>query len=198
MNGRAPSARRARARYAVARTFRRQSCLRMLRASSPRVFAADERGAENALDRSGSVSLNRIFVPVGSADRASAALAIAAQLSSASGGTVRILHVREFEPPPPGRGPFYFESGAEATAVVERAVREVSTAGSRASGDVVDAGRSFVARAIVLEAEGWQADAIVLAHQPRSPVLGFLLRSVADDVIRMTSHPVLMVGPSAR
>jgi nucleotide-binding universal stress UspA family protein len=143
-------------------------------------------------------SLRRILVPVDTADRAAEALALAAKLSCALDGTVRIVHVRIFDPPVRGSGRFYPESRADAEAVVEHAVLDAWAYGSRATGEVVVAQRSRLGRAIVSAAEGWQAGVIVLARKPRRLLAGLLLRSVADEVMRRAGCPVLVVRPGSR
>jgi nucleotide-binding universal stress UspA family protein len=143
-------------------------------------------------------SLKRILVPVDANGRAADALALAAKLSCALGGAVRVVHVRIFDPPVRGSGRFYPESSADAEAVVEHAVLDAWACGSRASGEVVVAERSRLGRAIVSAAEGWQAGVIVLARRPRRGLARLLLPSVADQVMRRSGCPVLVVRPGSR
>jgi nucleotide-binding universal stress UspA family protein len=143
-------------------------------------------------------SLRRIFVPVDAAGRAADALALAAKLSCALDGAVRIVHVRIFDPPVRGSGRFYPESGADAEAIVEHAVLDAWASGSRATGEVVVAERSRLGRAIVSAAESWQADVIVLARRPRTVLARLLLRSVSDEVMRRAGCPVLVARRGSR
>jgi nucleotide-binding universal stress UspA family protein len=143
-------------------------------------------------------SLRRIFVPVDTGGRASDALALAAKLSCALDGAVRVVHVRIFDPPVRGSGRFYPESSADAEAVVEHAVLDTWASGSRASGEVVVAERSRLSHAIVSAAEGWQAGVIVVARRPRRAVGRLLSRSVADEVMRRAGCPVLVVRRGSR
>jgi nucleotide-binding universal stress UspA family protein len=143
-------------------------------------------------------SLKRILVPVDANGRAADALALAAKLSCALDGAVRVVHVRIFDPPVRGTGRFYPESSADADAVVEHAVLDAWACGSRASGEVVVAERSRLGRAIVSAAEGWQAGVIVLARRPRRGLARLLLPSVADQVMRRSGCPVLVVRPGSR
>jgi nucleotide-binding universal stress UspA family protein len=158
---------------------------------------ADDIRVAGSADHDGS-SLRRIFVPVDAAGHAADALALAARLSCALDGAVRVVHVRIFDPPVRGTGRFYPESSAEADAVVEHAVLDAWACGSRASGAVVVAERSRLGRAIVSAAEGWQAGVIVLARRPRPLLARLLLRSVADEVMRRAGCPVLVVRPASR
>jgi nucleotide-binding universal stress UspA family protein len=143
-------------------------------------------------------SLRRIFVPVGADGRAADAIALAARLSCALDGAVRVVHVRIFDPPVRGSGRFYPESSADAEAVVEHAVLDAWACGSQATGEVVVAERSRVGRAIVSAAVGWQAGVIVLARRPRPAVARLLRRGVADEVMRRADCPVLVVRPGSR
>jgi nucleotide-binding universal stress UspA family protein len=156
---------------------------------------ATEAGAPAA---AGGGQLRRIFVPIDGAGHAADALALAAKLSAALDGTVRVVHVRIFDPPVRNSGRFYPESSADAEAVVEHAVLDAWACGSRATGEVVVAERSHLGRAIVSAAEGWQAGLIVLARRPRRGLARLLVRSVADEVLHRASCPVLVVRPAYR
>jgi nucleotide-binding universal stress UspA family protein len=150
------------------------------------------------LDRApGGGPLRRILVPVDAAGHAADALAVAARLSLAVDGVVRVVHVRVFDPPIRGCGRFYPESRDDAAAVVEHALLDAWACGSRASGDVVIAERSRVARAVVTAAREWGAGLVVLARKPRLAVTRLFVPSVADDVMRRAGCPVLVVrrGP---
>jgi nucleotide-binding universal stress UspA family protein len=143
-------------------------------------------------------SLRRIFVPVDAAGHAAEALALAVRLSCALDGAIRVVHVRIFDPPVRGSGRFYPESRAAAEAVVEHAVLDAWACGSRATGAVVVAERSRLARAIVSAADSWQAGVIVLARRPRRLPTRLFLPSVADEVMRRADGPVLVVRPGSR
>jgi nucleotide-binding universal stress UspA family protein len=161
------------------------------------VWLGDETHVAASADHDGS-SLRRIFVPVDAAGHAADALALAARLSCALNGAVRVVHVRIFDPSVRGSGRFYPESSSDAEAVVQHAVLDAWACGSRATGEVVVAERSRLSRAIVSAAESWQAGVIVLARRPRRPVGRLLLRSVADEVMRRAGCPVLVVRPGSR
>ena len=60
---------------------------------------------------------------------------------------------------------------------------------------VVDAPRGEVAAAIAQQASAWRADVIVLTRRRRPAISRMVLGSVADQVIRKASYPVLAVHP---
>jgi nucleotide-binding universal stress UspA family protein len=135
----------------------------------------------------------RILVPADSFGHGDAALAAAARLGAGPATRLRVVHVRTWDPP----GRFYFESSADATSVLDRAVTLAWCRGVQASGVVVDARRIATGRAILAEAAAWEADLIVLARRARWQ-LGVLLQgSVSSPVLRRSPCPVLVV-PRAR
>jgi nucleotide-binding universal stress UspA family protein len=148
----------------------------------------------------GGPSLQRIFVPVQSLDESAAALAAAARVcSSTLNGVLRLVHVRVYDPPMPRcPGRFYTETVAEAGALLDEALLVVWGSGARASSAVVDAPRAELATAIAQQASAWRADVIVLTRRPRPAISRLLLGSVADQVMRKTSCPVLAVHPRAK
>ncbi len=143
-------------------------------------------------------SFRRIVVPVAAFGRSADAVRAATRLCVAAGGLLRVVHVRVYDPPVRGCGRFYPETSAEATAVLENAVASAWAGGAKASGIVVEARRSMVAAAISAAASGWDAEVIVLARLPRPTISRLLLGSVADQVMRQASCPVLAVRPGWR
>jgi nucleotide-binding universal stress UspA family protein len=143
----------------------------------------------------GGGSLQRMLVPVSTPDDSAAALATAARACAAVDGMLRVVHIRVFFPPVRGAGPFYPESDAQATAVIEQALTGVWALGVKASGVVIDGERSRRARVIAAAAEAWEAGVIVLTRRPRPAVSRLLLGSVADQVMRRAACPVLVVRP---
>jgi nucleotide-binding universal stress UspA family protein len=63
---------------------------------------------------------------------------------------------------------------------------------------VVDAPRAEVAAAIALQAAAWRADVIVLTRRRRPAISRMVLGSVADQVMRNASCPVLTVHPNRK
>jgi nucleotide-binding universal stress UspA family protein len=151
-------------------------------------------------DFGGGPSFRRIFVPVRSPADSAEALATAARVcSSTINGVLRLVHVRVYDPPMPRcPGRFYPETVAEAGAVLDEALLIVWGGGARATTAVVEAERGQVGAAIAQQASAWRADVIVLTRRPRLAISRLLLGSVADQVMRKTSCPVLAVHPRAK
>jgi nucleotide-binding universal stress UspA family protein len=145
-------------------------------------------------------SFRRIFVPVRSPGESDAALAAAARVCrSTINGMLRLVHVRMYDPPMPRcPGRFYPETAAEAAALLDEALLIVWGGGARATTAVVDAPRGEVAAAIAQQAATWPADVIVLTRRPRSAISRMVLGSVADQVMRKASCPVLTVHPKRK
>jgi nucleotide-binding universal stress UspA family protein len=151
-------------------------------------------------DFGGGPSFQRIFVPVRSPAESAEALAAAVRwCNSTINGVVRLLHVRVYDPPMPRcPGRFYPETLADARAVLDDAMLIVWGGGAQATTAVVDAPRGEVAAAIAQQASAWRADVIVLTRRSRPAISRFVLGSVADQVMRKASCPVLAVHPRAK
>src|SRR5262249_57797772 len=91
-------------------------------------------------------------------------------------------------------GGFYGEPTADAAAMLEEALLTAwACGGPRAPRAVVDARHGDVATAITWQASAWHADLIVLTRRPRSAIARLVGGSVADQVMRKASCPVLAV-----
>lgn len=146
-------------------------------------------------------SLYRVLVPVGLPGGSDKALAVAAQLSAATGGMLLLIHVRIYDSPVPGcPGLFSPETAGDAAALLDEALLTAWADGVvRATTAVVNAARADVARAIARHAAGWGADVIVVTRKPRPAVSCLLLGSgVPDQVMREAHCPVIAVRPAPR
>jgi nucleotide-binding universal stress UspA family protein len=145
-------------------------------------------------------SFRRIFVPVRLPGESAEALAAAARVcGSTINGLLRLVHVRMYDPPMPRcPGRFYPETAAEATALLDEALLMVWDAGAQATTAVVDAPRGEVAATIARQASAWRADVIVLTRRCRPAFSRMVLGSVADQVMRKASCPVLTVHPKRK
>jgi nucleotide-binding universal stress UspA family protein len=140
--------------------------------------------------------VRRILVPVGLSRGSAETLAVAAQVAGATGGQLRLLHVRLYDPPMPRcPGRFYPYTAAEAAAVLDEAMLTVWGFGVPATSAVVEAPRDELAAAIAAQAAAWSADVIAMTRRPRRAVGVLLLGSVPDQVMRRAACPVLAVHP---
>jgi len=145
-------------------------------------------------------SFRRILVPVRSPAESAEALAAAVRVcDSTINGVLRLVHVRVYDPPMPRcPGRFYTETVAAAAAVLDDAMLIVWGGGAQATTGVVDAPQGEVGAAIARQASAWRADVIVLTRRHRPAISRFVLGSVADQVMRKASCPVLAVHPKTR
>ena len=145
-------------------------------------------------------SFRRIFVPVRSPGESAEALAAATCVcGSTINGVLRLVHVRIYDPPMPRcPGRFYPETAAEARALLDAALLILWGGGAQATTGVVDAPRGEVAAAIAQQASAWHADVIVLTCRRRAVISRLVLGSVADQVMRKASCPVLTVHPKRK
>jgi nucleotide-binding universal stress UspA family protein len=154
----------------------------------------------DAPDFSERPSFRRILVPVCSPAESAEALTAAARVcSSTINGVLRLVHVRLYDPPMPRcPGRFYAETVAEAGALLDEALLIVWGGGARATTAVMEAPRGELAAAIAWQASAWRADVIVLTRRPRLAISRMVLGSVADQVMRKASCPVLTVHPKRK
>jgi len=145
-------------------------------------------------------SFLRIFVPVRSPGESADALAAATRICGSTANCVlRLLHVRIYDPPMPRcPGRFYLETAAEAADLLDEALLMVWGGGAQATTAVIDAPRSDVAVAIARQASAWRADVIVLTRRRRPAISRVVLGSVADQVMRNATCPVLTVKPNRK
>lgn len=138
----------------------------------------------------------RVLVPVEALSQSVSALSLAARIGGATGGKLRLVHVRSWDPPMPrSGGRFYPESSEEATATLEAAMTFVWSHGVEASGVVVEAQSSSMGIAILAESAGWGADVIVLTSRPSRWFGLGLWEKAARQVERRATCPVLLVYP---
>jgi nucleotide-binding universal stress UspA family protein len=145
-------------------------------------------------------SFRRILVPVRTPGESAEALTAAARVySSVVNGVLRLVHMRLYSPPMPRcPGRCYAETVAEARAVLDEALLIVWGGGAQASTAVMDAPRGQLAAVIAQQASAWRADVIVLNRRRRPAISRMVLGSVADQVMRTASCPVLTVHPKRK
>ena len=141
-------------------------------------------------------SFRRVLVPVDTLEMSVNALRLAARTGRATGGRLRLVHVRVWDPPGPRSARFYSETSEEATALLDNAMRYVWDFGVEASGVVVEAQRSSAGTAIIGEASRWAADVIVLTARPRRLLTLGVWDKATRQVMQTAACPVLVVHPS--
>ncbi|MDR2985946.1 MAG: universal stress protein [Nocardiopsaceae bacterium] len=119
-------------------------------------------------------------------------VAAAKELAGGSDAKVWVLHLREREVIP-RLGLVPTESDAEASAVVDGAVKELADAGIDVSAEVRDTIFGHAAREIIADAELHDVNVIVMGSRGRGDLAGLMLGSTAHKVIHLADHPVLIV-----
>jgi nucleotide-binding universal stress UspA family protein len=133
--------------------------------------------------------IQRVLVAVDASDRARGTLAAARELAGEQGAALLAVHAREvgfF-----GGAAVYIEPEPSAAELVERAEEQPAGSGRYVETRVLDGDEPIAAR-IVDAADQWVADVIVLGSRRLTDLGGLLLGSVAHDVVRRTSRPVLL------
>jgi nucleotide-binding universal stress UspA family protein len=87
------------------------------------------------------------------------------------------------------------ETPQQAAAVLHPARREIQALGVPAKGAVIEAPRGRVASVIATEATSWGAEAIIVTRRARRALGVLLFGSIADQVTREVSCPVLVARP---
>jgi nucleotide-binding universal stress UspA family protein len=119
-------------------------------------------------------------------------VAAAKELAGGADAKVWVLHLREREVI--GRlGLVPTESDAEASAVVDGAVKELADAGIDVSAEVRDTVFGYAAREIVADAKLHDVNVIVMGSRGRGDLAGLMLGSTAHKVIHLADRPVLIV-----
>lgn len=145
----------------------------------------------------------RVVAAIDGTGQAADVLAVAARAAGRQFGHVRLVHVRPWQPvPPPSREEgslitpdidLFTETTEQAAALVDEALRGVSSHGASADAVVVEAQQAEMASAVVSAAEAWDADLIVVGRRRRGLLGSVLRRGVSDQVLQQAKCPVLLV-----
>ena len=156
-------------------------------------------------DRRQTPSLRRLLVPLDGSTLAERALEVAREIAE-TGATLVLVRVV----PWPGRyltdedadRPLDAQATAYGSKVAAQYLDRVATS-LRAAGlsvetqVIVSETKETVSRHLAVAAESWNVDTLVMSTHGRSGVTGWLLGSVADDVVRSVDRPVLLVSARA-
>ncbi|CAH0355893.1 universal stress protein [Aquabacterium sp. CECT 9606] len=142
----------------------------------------------------------RILVPFDASATSTKGLEEAIQLATLSGGHIRLVHVVEVMKYATG-----FETCAayisevipvmkrEGHAILDKGKHLAEKAGLTVDTLLLESMGSRVSDLVVQEARAWDADVIVLGTHGRRGVGRFLLGSDAEQVLRLSPVPVLLV-----
>jgi nucleotide-binding universal stress UspA family protein len=146
------------------------------------------------VDVCGGATLRSILVPLDGSDFSEHALGAAASLARAASAHVRLIHVHQPLPLEPGvthnthDDPEIFLRGY------------IGVHGERLRGDGIDVSYGVltgpVAPTIAAMADEWQTDLIVMTTHGRGGLARTWLGSTADELLRKTRIPLLLLRPS--
>ena len=146
----------------------------------------------------------RILVPVDGSATSQLGLKEAVKLVKESGGKLLVVHVvDEFAPFAYGGQDFYAgdmigimrDSGKR---IIKDAVAAAQKAGVEAESALVESIGVAAADKIVKQAAKWRADLIVLGTHGRRGLRRVVLGSDAEQVVRSTTVPVLLIRAGAK
>lgn len=140
----------------------------------------------------------RVLIPLDGSRRAEAVLPAAIAIARRCGATVTLLHVLEHNAPERVHG----EQHLKDTRAAEAYLRDVGTrydlGGIHTEHHVHENPEHDVARSIAAHAAELLVDLIALATHGSGGLRGFLFGSIAQQALRRTTTPVLLVRPDAR
>jgi nucleotide-binding universal stress UspA family protein len=156
------------------------------------------------LSRRKEIVFRSILVPLDGSTFAEHALPLAASLARRTGASLRLLQIIPtladlcFWVPPPG-DPFALElhqrNRAAAEGYLEDVGRRLQSAGAGPATGAVVEGELGIAESVRAHAAAVGADLVAMTTHGRGPLARWWLGSVADELLRSLSAPVLLVRP---
>src|SRR5208337_3197111 len=143
----------------------------------------------------GDSMFKHILVPLDGSRMAEAALPAAAFLAAKFNAIVTLVHVVERNAPREIHGQSHLINAAEAEVYLGDTARRAFPAGIRIDRHVHTAEVDNIAESIVEHADELDHDMIVMCSHGRGKALHLFLGSIAQKVISMGSHPVLLTRP---
>jgi len=143
-------------------------------------------------DRGGAQT--RILLPYDDTESAHRALESTRELATGLNASVRVIHVRAWDPCRGGR--MFLETREEALYLTRAALARLRSDGIATAGVIRIAKRTRVADEILAEARYFGANAIVLGARRRRLLVSLLLGSVSYSVMRRANCPVILVHPT--
>jgi len=134
----------------------------------------------------------RFLVAIDHSESTPRVLEAVKSLGKRTGAEVVVLHLREHEML--GReGPLATEQVGEAHVDVDEAVAELTAAGLKAEGVVLETIWGHAAREIVETAKERDASVIVMGSRGNSELTSLIVGSTAHKVLHLTDRPVLII-----
>lgn len=147
----------------------------------------------------------RILVPVDGSSTAARGLSEALRLAKDRRARIRLVHVVDetmilgTAEAGVDMGPLLASLAKTGRAVLERARRKVEKSGVQVETAIYESVGAAAADAILRDARKWRADIIVAGTHGRRGVRRLVLGSDAEQIVRLSPVPVLLVrGPAGR
>ena len=138
----------------------------------------------------------RILAPLDGSSLAEAVLPLARYLAERFQATLVLFHVVEKDAPEAVHGQHHLRQVAEASDYLEQVARQWSATGVSIVQDVHEVQEAGVAQTIRDHTEELHADLIVLCEHGQGGLRGALSGSIAEQVIRQGTAPVLFIRPA--
>jgi nucleotide-binding universal stress UspA family protein len=142
----------------------------------------------------------RILVPIDGSDTAMLGLQEAIRLAKLTGGALRVLHAIDdlsfalaLDAYAGHPGQWLAELRKEGRNLLDHAVGVATEAGVQAQGTLRENFNGKIVDAVAAEAKSWPADLIVLGTHGRRGLRRLVLGSDAEQVVRTSPVPVLLV-----
>ncbi|WP_324716511.1 universal stress protein [Carboxydochorda subterranea] len=140
---------------------------------------------------------NRLLVPLDGSRLAEAVLPVVETMARSLAASVTLLHVIEARAPVQVHGDRHLCDPAEAGAYLDGVMQRLAGKGLSVECHVHEAAEGDVARSIVQHAEELANDLVMLSTHGHGGMRGFLVGSIAQQVLVHGTHPVLVVHPDA-
>ncbi|MDR3573445.1 MAG: universal stress protein [Anaerolineaceae bacterium] len=138
---------------------------------------------------------NRILVPLDGSNLAEKVLPAASYLAERLQATLILFHVVEKDSPNEIHGQHHLREVAEARAYLDQVARQLSSAQVAVLQDVHEVQEMGVAQTIRDHAEELHSDMIILCAHGNGGLRDMLFGSIAQQVIRQGTIPVLFIRP---
>lgn len=139
----------------------------------------------------------RLLVPLDGSRLAEAALPLAERFAAAGGVMVVLLHVLERGAPTEVHGERHLSTADEASAYLDQVAARMQAEGIGVEQHVHTAPEADVARSIAAHGEEEAADLIVLSTHGKGRMRDLFFGSIAQQVLRHGTSPVLLARPAA-
>ncbi len=153
-------------------------------------------GAGHTTERHIDLTVTRLLAPLDGSRLAEAVLPVVETLAAA-GATPVLLHVRERGAPATIHGERHLRAADEASAYLAGVAARLQAVGYTVETHTHDVPEGDVARSIAAHAEEEHVDVIVLCTHGGGGVRDLLVGSIAQQVLRRGTVPVLLVRPDA-